>query len=42
MIQNLINQIGSLNSSYQSVVSGGFPIVVVVAQRYLARSRRTT
>ncbi|MFE9860036.1 ABC transporter permease [Streptomyces sp. NPDC005780] len=42
VIQNLINQIGGLNSSYQSVVSGGFLIVVVVAQRYLARSRRTT
>jgi galactofuranose transport system permease protein len=42
VIQNLINQIGSLNSSYQSVVSGGFLIMVVVAQRYLARSRRTT
>lgn len=42
VIQNLINQIGSLNSSYQSVVSGGFLIVVVVAQRYLAPSRRTT
>lgn len=37
VIQNLINQIGSLNSSYQSVVSGGFLIVVVVAQRCLAR-----
>ncbi|MEU2250205.1 ABC transporter permease [Streptomyces sp. NPDC019224] len=42
VIQNLINQIGTLNSSYQSVVSGGFLIVVVVAQRYLARGRRTT
>ncbi|MFE2541628.1 ABC transporter permease [Actinacidiphila glaucinigra] len=42
VIQNLINQIGSLNSSYQSVVSGGFLIVVVVAQRYLARGPRTT
>ncbi|MEU1281873.1 ABC transporter permease [Streptomyces sp. NPDC005805] len=42
VIQNLINQIGSLNSSYQSVVSGGFLIVVVVAQRYLGRSRRST
>ncbi|MFF8842035.1 ABC transporter permease [Streptomyces sp. NPDC015127] len=40
VIQNLINQIGSLNSSYQSVVSGGFLILVVVAQRYLAHSRR--
>ncbi|MEE1748524.1 ABC transporter permease [Streptomyces sp. JV184] len=42
VIQNLINQIGSLNSSYQSVISGGFLIVVVVAQRFLARGRRTT
>ncbi|MER6118440.1 ABC transporter permease [Streptomyces sp. A0642] len=42
VIQNLINQIGGLNSSYQSVVSGGFLIVVVVAQRYLSRSRRST
>lgn len=42
IVQNLINEIGSLNSSYQSVASGGFLIVVVVAQRYLARSRRTT
>ena len=42
VIQNLINQIGSLNSSYQSVVSGGFLILVVVAQRYLARGRRPT
>ncbi|MGW1469115.1 ABC transporter permease [Streptomyces sp. NPDC001493] len=42
VIQNLINQIGTLNSSYQSVVSGGFLIVVVVAQRYLSRNRRTT
>ncbi|MDX3853475.1 ABC transporter permease [Streptomyces sp. AK02-01A] len=42
VIQNLINQIGSLNSSYQSVVSGGFLIVVVVAQRYLARGREST
>lgn len=42
VIQNLINQIGSLNSSYQSVVSGGFLIVVVVAQRWLARGRRTS
>jgi ribose transport system permease protein len=40
VIQNVINQIGSLNSSYQSVVSGAFLIVVVVAQTYLSRSRR--
>nr|WP_240970040.1 ABC transporter permease [Actinacidiphila epipremni] len=42
VIQNLINQIGSLDSSYQSVVSGGFLIVVVVAQRYLSGARRGT
>ncbi|WP_329129993.1 ABC transporter permease [Streptomyces sp. NBC_01476] len=42
VIQNLINQIGSLDSSYQSVVSGGFLIVVVVAQRYLSAARRGT
>ncbi|WP_371477380.1 ABC transporter permease [Kitasatospora sp. NBC_00315] len=41
VIQNLINQIGSLNSSYQSVVSGGFLILVVVTQRYLSKVRRT-
>jgi galactofuranose transport system permease protein len=39
VIQNVINQIGSLNSSYQSVVSGGFLIVVVVVQTYLSRRR---
>ncbi|NEA53985.1 ABC transporter permease [Streptomyces sp. SID13666] len=42
VIQNLINQIGSLNSSYQSVVSGGFLILVVVAQRSLSTARRST
>jgi ribose transport system permease protein len=40
VIQNVINQIGSLDSSYQSVVSGAFLIVVVVAQTYLSRTRR--
>jgi galactofuranose transport system permease protein len=39
-IQNVINQIGSLNSSYQSVVSGAFLVVVVVAQTYLTRTQR--
>ncbi|GAB4059090.1 ABC transporter permease [Catellatospora paridis] len=39
VIQNVINQIGSLNSSYQSVVSGGFLIVVVVVQTCLSRRR---
>jgi ribose transport system permease protein len=42
VIQNVINQIGSLNSSWQSVVSGAFLIVVVVAQTYLSRARRTS
>jgi galactofuranose transport system permease protein len=40
VIQNVINQIGSLNSSYQSVVSGLFLIIVVVAQTYLSRKQR--
>jgi ribose transport system permease protein len=40
VIQNVINQIGSLNSSYQSVVSGAFLIVVVVVQTYLGRTQR--
>jgi ribose/xylose/arabinose/galactoside ABC-type transport system permease subunit len=39
-IQNVINQIGSLDSSYQSVVSGAFLIVVVVVQTYLSRTQR--
>ncbi len=40
VIQNLINQVGSLNSSVQSVVSGAFLIVVVVLQRLLSRTQR--
>ncbi|MDI1464749.1 ABC transporter permease [Catellatospora sp. KI3] len=40
VIQNVINQIGTLDSSYQSVVSGAFLIVVVVVQTYLSRSQR--
>jgi ribose/xylose/arabinose/galactoside ABC-type transport system permease subunit len=40
VIQNIINQIGSLDSSYQSVVSGAFLVVVVVAQTYLSRTQR--
>jgi ribose/xylose/arabinose/galactoside ABC-type transport system permease subunit len=40
VIQNIINQIGSLDSSYQSVVSGAFLIVVVVVQTYLSRTQR--
>jgi ribose/xylose/arabinose/galactoside ABC-type transport system permease subunit len=40
VIQNVINQIGTLTSSYQSVVSGAFLVVVVVVQTYLSRVRR--
>ncbi|MEQ0562208.1 ABC transporter permease [Amycolatopsis sp. NEAU-NG30] len=39
LIQNVINQIGTLDSHYQTVVSGAFLLVVVVIQRLLARSR---
>jgi len=42
VIQNVINQVGNLNSSYQQVISGAFLAVVVVAQTYLARMRRVT
>jgi galactofuranose transport system permease protein len=40
VIQNDINQVGDLPSSVQSVVSGAFLVVVVVAQTYLSRARR--
>jgi galactofuranose transport system permease protein len=40
VIQNLINQVGSLNSSVQAVVSGAFLIVVVVLQTVLSRTQR--
>nr|WP_236073320.1 ABC transporter permease [Streptomyces tardus] len=40
VIQNIINQIGSLEAAYQQVVSGVFLIVVVVVQTWLARRRR--
>jgi ribose/xylose/arabinose/galactoside ABC-type transport system permease subunit len=40
VIQNLINQVGDLNSSYQSVVSGAFLAIVVVVQTYLSRKQR--
>ncbi len=38
-IQNIINQIGTLTSYTQQVVTGAFLIVVVAAQAYLARKR---
>jgi ribose/xylose/arabinose/galactoside ABC-type transport system permease subunit len=42
VIQNMINQVGNVPSSYQQVISGAFLAVVVVAQTYLARLRRVT
>lgn len=39
VIQNIINQVGTLDSNYQSVVSGAFLLVVVILQRSLARTR---
>lgn len=40
VIQNVVNQIGTLTSSVQSVVSGVFLVVAVVAQTYLSRAGR--
>ena len=42
VIQNMINQVGNVPSSYQQVISGAFLAVVVVAQTYLAKLRRVT
>jgi len=42
VIQNMINQVGDVPSSYQQVISGAFLAVVVVAQTYLTRLRRVT
>ena len=40
VIQNLINQVGTLSSYYQQVVSGVFLLVVVLVQAWLSRRRR--
>ncbi|MEV6303314.1 ABC transporter permease [Actinoplanes sp. NPDC051861] len=40
VIQNLINQVGNVNSNWQQVISGTFLALVVVAQIYLVRMRR--
>ncbi|SNY72583.1 ABC transporter permease [Paractinoplanes atraurantiacus] len=40
VIQNLINQVGNVNSNWQQVISGAFLALVVVAQTYLVRLRR--
>jgi ribose transport system permease protein len=39
VIQNVINQIGTLSSHYQSVVSGAFLAIVVAIQAYLSRAQ---
>jgi galactofuranose transport system permease protein len=41
ILQNLINQVGTLGSYAQQVVSGFFLIVVVVVQAYLTRKERS-
>jgi ribose transport system permease protein len=40
VIQNVINQIGTLSPHYQSVVSGAFLAIVVAVQAYLSRASR--
>ena len=40
VINNVINQVGTLSSYYQLVVSGVFLIVVVLVQRFLSREQR--
>lgn len=39
LIQNIINQIGSLSASYQQLASGAFLLVAVVIQSLLSRRR---
>ncbi|MFF3438631.1 ABC transporter permease [Streptosporangium sp. NPDC002721] len=40
VIQNLINQVGNLNASFQQVVSGLFLALVVIAHRFLGGVRK--
>lgn len=40
VINNVINQVGTLSSYFQQVVSGLFLITVVLVQRYLSREQR--
>ncbi|GGQ69260.1 ABC transporter permease subunit [Couchioplanes azureus] len=42
VIQNMLNQVGSVPTSYQQVISGAFLAAVVVAQTFLVRLRRMT
>ena len=39
VISNVINQIGGLDSNFQSVISGVFLLIVVVVQRFLSQAR---
>jgi ribose transport system permease protein len=39
VLQNLINQVGTLTSYTQQLVSGVFLITVVIVQAYLTRKR---
>jgi len=41
VIKNVINQVGSLDSDWQAVVSGTILLVVVTVQRYLTRVERS-
>jgi ribose transport system permease protein len=40
VIQNLVNQVGTLSSYVQQVASGAFLVAVVLVQVYLSRNRR--
>ena len=40
VINNVINQVGTLSSYYQQVVSGVFLVIVVLVQQYLSRKQR--
>lgn len=40
VVANIINQIRGLDSSYQQVVNGGFLVLVVLGQTFLARRQR--
>ncbi len=40
VIDNLINQVGTLSSYVQLVVSGAFLLIVVVVQTILTREQR--
>jgi ribose transport system permease protein len=39
LIQNVINQIGTLSAAYQGLVSGAFLLLAVISQAALTRQR---